>query len=93
MNQQKKNSPETFTILSHRGPDFNTSITLFRRRPDNAKNRPETAIHGAASGRFYRFYLKFYSITSSTGQWSDPITSVWICALTSRFSRLFEVQK
>ena len=34
-----------------------------------------------------------YSITSSTGQWSEPMTSVWMEALTSLSFRLSDTQK
>ena len=34
-----------------------------------------------------------YSITSSTGQWSEPMTVLWMDALTSLSLRLSDTQK
>ena len=35
----------------------------------------------------------FYSISNSTGQWSEPNTSVWIDAPASLSSSAFDVMK
>ena len=37
--------------------------------------------------------LPYKSITTSTGQWSDPYISVWMPALTSFSSKRLEVRK
>ena len=45
-------------------------------------------LHSGQAARSEAYHECGYAITSSTGQWSEPITSGWIQALRSR-SRSF----